>query len=257
MRAARASHGMTDPTGAIAVKAQPDNGYFSVWMAGLCVLFIFAGFTPTYFWPMMTGTLQGIAPVVHIHALVFFGWAVLFLVQTLLIARRRTGMHRSLGLLGISVATAVVILGFVVSLRANASRLAAGDAARAYGLGFSNTVALTAFASMVAAAIHKRKSRESHERLMLFATVNLLAAPVVRLYRPVFSPAPPPPWLVFATIDIILVACIVHDWRTTRRIHPATAVAGSLLLASQVLRFPVGGMAWWRSTYDVLLQLVA
>jgi hypothetical protein len=225
-------------------------------MAALCVFLVFGGFTPTYFKPILAGSPGRIAPVVHLHGLAFFGWTVLLLVQTSLVARRRVALHRSMGLVGISLATAMVVLGFIVSLLANADRMAAGNAARAYALGFSNTVALTAFAGMFAAAIHRRRNPESHKRLMLFATCMLLAAPVGRLYRPLFSPAMPPPWLVFITIDAILVACIVHDWRTLHRIHRVTAIGGAILLASQILRFPIARMAWWHSVLDVLLRLV-
>jgi hypothetical protein len=205
---------------------------------------------------MLTGSPLEFAPVVHVHGVVFFAWTLLFLVQTTLVGRQQLALHRSVGLLGISLATAVVILGFAVSLRANAERFATGDIARAYALGFSNTYALVTFAALFAAAIHMRRKPDSHKRLMLFATSMLLAAPVGRLYRPVFAPAPPPPWLVLGTVDTILVACLAYDWRTRRRVHPATAIAGSVLIASQVLRFVIPGTAWWRATYDVIIQLV-
>jgi hypothetical protein len=61
---------------------------------------------------------------------------------------------------------------------------------------------------------------------------------------------------VFVTIDAILVACILHDLRSSQRIHAVTIVSGLALLAFQVLRFPVPAMDWWRATYDVVLGLV-
>ena len=129
-------------------------------------------------------------------ATVFFAWMLLLVYQTSLIARGRVPQHRSVGLAGISLATAMVILGLIVSLHANMERIDAGQSDRAYALGFSNTVALTAFAIMVTLAIRKRRRPASHKRLMLFATCMLLNPPVGRLYRPVFAPSPPPPWLV-------------------------------------------------------------
>jgi hypothetical protein len=240
--------------GARAAPAQP--GFF-VWMAGWCVVLTFAGFTPTYLGPLVAASLGEFSPAVHIHGVLFLSWTLFLLLQAWLVVRGHTATHRSIGFLGVSLATAMVIFGFIVSLVANAERMEAGETARAYDLGFSNTFALIAFAAMVAIAIQKRRRPASHMRLMLFATCMLLNPPVGRLYRPMFAPSPPPPWLVFATIDAILFACVLHDWRALRRVHPVTVGSGLALLAFQVLRFPLPGMAWWQATYDVLLRLVA
>lgn len=229
---------------------------FFVWMAGYCVLLTFAGFTPTYWAPLTTASLGEFTPAVHIHGALFFSWTLLFFLQSWLVARGRVTTHRSVGLLGVSLATAMVIFGFIVSLAANVERIEAGQVARAYDLGFSNSFALLAFAVLVALAIHKRRQPASHKRLMLFATAMLMNPPVGRLYRPVFAPSPPPPWVVFLTIDAILVACIVYDLRSMRRVHPVTVATGIALLTFQVIRFPLPRMAWWQATYDVLLRLV-
>ena len=239
-----------------ALGSQRVRSRFFVLAAAWCAVLVFGGFTPTYFGPLLTSSSVDVAPVVHVHGIVFFAWTLLFLVQTTLVGRQQVALHRSVGLLGISLATAVVILGFTVSLRANAERFAAGEMGRAYALGFSNTYALVTFAALFAAAIYMRRKPDFHKRFMLFATTMLLAAPVGRLYRPVFAPAPPPPWIVFATIDTLLVACLAYDWTTRRRVHPATAIAGVVLIASQVLRFGIPGTAWWRATYDAMIQLV-
>lgn len=229
---------------------------FFFWMAGLCAFYIFTGFIWSYLGPLATGSLSDFSVVVHIHGILFFAWTIFLVLQSGLVLRKRVGLHRNLGLAGISLATAMVIFGFMVSLLANAERMEAGNVARAYSLGFSNTFVLIAFAVMVAIAISKRNHPASHKRLMLLATCMLLNAPVGRLYRPLFSPAFPPPWLVFVTVDIILIALLIYDWKTLRRIHSATATAGLILLASQIIRFPLAKMTWWHETYDMMLRLV-
>lgn len=230
---------------------------FFLWMAAYCVLLAFAGFTPTYWAPMASASLERLRPVVHLHGAVFFSWMMLFLVQSWLITRARVVRHRSLGLVGISLATAMLIFGFIVSLAANVERIEAGQTARAYDLGFSNSVALLSFAILFALAILKRRSAASHKRLMLFATAMILTPAVGRLYRPVFAPSPPSPWVVFVTIDLILVACIWYDLRILRHPHPVTIAGGAVLVAFQVLRFPIPRMEWWHSTYDLILRLAA
>jgi hypothetical protein len=230
---------------------------FFVATAGLCVFFAFGGFSTTYFVPLATDSLREVAPVVHIHGVLFFAWTLLLLAQTLLVASGRTAPHRSVGLAGISLATAMVIFGSIVSLLANARRVRAGELARAYDLGFGNTVAMVAFGTMFALAIRSVRRPDRHKRWMLLATCMLLNAPVGRLYRPLFAPGPPSPWLVFATVDAILVACLVHDRRTLGRPHPVTLLGGSVLLGAQFLRSVVASTPMWRATYDTLLRLVA
>lgn len=244
---------MSDDAIGIHPPATSTQRWFFVWAAGYCVLLTFAGFTPTYWRPLATASLGGLSPVVHVHGVLFFSWTLLLLTQSWLVARGRMGMHRSIGLLGVSLATAMVIVGFVVSLVANVSRMEAGQVARAYDLGFSNTVALLGFAIMFGLAIARRRDSASHKRFMLFATCMILTPAVGRLYRPVFAPGPPAPWAVFLTIDVILLASFVHDFKSLRRFHPVTVGCGVVLVAFQVLRFPIPAMPWWRSTYDVIL----
>jgi hypothetical protein len=118
-------------------------------------------------------------------------------------------------------------------------------------------MAMVSFGTLFALGIAKIKRPESHKRLILFATCMLLNAAVGRLYRPMFAPMPPPPWLVFVTVDSILVACLVYDWKTRGRPHPVTVAAGSVLVGLQIIRFLVPGTELWRSIYDRLLLLVA
>jgi hypothetical protein len=225
-------------------------------MATLCLFFAFGGFTSTYFVPLANGSLR-VAPVVHIHGVLFFSWTLLVLLQTSLVAKRRVALHRSLGLAGISLATAMVIFGSIVNLLSNQERMAAGQSGRAYALGFSGLMAMLAFGVMFALAIRNVKRTDYHKRWMLFATCMLLNAPVGRLYRPVFSPGPPLPLVVFATVDSILVACLLYDWKTLRRPHPVTLAAGGVLVGLQIVRFPFPETALWHATYDALLGLVA
>ena len=247
---------MSNRTTPIGEKTTRGGELFFVWMAGYCVLLTFAGFTPTYFAPLAATAPVGVTPTVHIHGVLFFSWTLLFFMQSWLAMRRRINVHKSLGLIGISIATAMVLFGFIVSLQANAERIAAGHIDRAYAFGFSNTYALLAFAMLFALAIYNRRRTASHMRLMLFATAMLMNPPVGRLFRPIFAPSPPSPWAVFVTIDVILVACVLYDLKTTQRIHPATMISGAALLAFQILRFPIPQMEWWRSVYDVILRLL-
>ena len=73
--------------------------YFYTWMAGLCMIVAFAGFTPSYWAPVATGSFTG-PPIFHIHGLLFSFWSVFFVAQAALASSGRIARHRAVGLVG-------------------------------------------------------------------------------------------------------------------------------------------------------------
>ncbi len=55
--------------------------------------------------------------VVHVHAIVFMGWVVLFLLQNVFAARRAVALHRMLGWIGAGWVVAMIVLGTAVRVR--------------------------------------------------------------------------------------------------------------------------------------------
>ena len=94
-------------------------------MAGACLVIAVGGFAPTYWLQLAPGTFVG-SPLVHLHGALFTAWPVFLLLQTTFAARRRMDRHRAWGLFGISLATAMVCVGFAVANEALQNRLAAG-----------------------------------------------------------------------------------------------------------------------------------
>src|SRR3954451_4841999 len=90
-----------------------DNLFFSG-MAAVVLGVVFVGFAHTYY---MAGVLHAPLPnlLIHIHAVVFSLWIVMFLVQISLVCAGRTDVHRRLGLLGFGLACLVVLLGLMAS----------------------------------------------------------------------------------------------------------------------------------------------
>jgi hypothetical protein len=72
---------------------------------GMAIVMLFTaliGFSRTYFFGLIFGhatTITGRVPnaTVHLHALLFMSWLVLFIVQTNLVATHRVKVHRKLG----------------------------------------------------------------------------------------------------------------------------------------------------------------
>ena len=238
---------------------------FYVGMAGICAAIAFGGFFGTYWLQIARGTFHGSA-MMHLHGLLFSLWTLFFLSQALLVANRRLKRHRAWGLLGISLATAMLFTGLAVTIHGLQERLDAGygDAARAFAIVPFTAVSL--FAVFVTAAIVNLKRSEWHKRFMLLGTVALLQAAVARFFflaatggGPGARPGNGPPLPIAATmpagflVDLLIVAAIVHDWRSYGRVHPAYWWGLGVMLSVQLMRPVVGYTeAWFRFT-DFLL----
>ncbi len=220
--------------------------WFYAWMAATCMAVAVIGFMPSYFVPMVQGQPVN-PPLVHLHGLLFFGWTVLFCVQTWLVASGGVLAHRSWGMLGIAIATAMVLSVFViVGVRANAGEpLGIGQNVRTFA--WVQVQGMLFFGTVFALAIVNLKKAEVHKRLMLLGTISLLDAPIARWFIMFLAPprepgAPPELPPVFVTIppamvaNLLLVAAIVYDWRTRGKPHPVYLIGGAVLLALQLTR---------------------
>ena len=159
-----------------------NSRWFYVWMAGASALIAFAGFAPTYWLQLAPGTFIG-SPLLHLHALLFSAWPLYLFVQTTLAARGLVGRHRAWGLFGVSLATAMVFVGFAVADHVLAARLAAGFGDRARAFHIASITLITLFGGFVFAAIVYVKRPEIHKRLMLLATASM----ILRRLRACFS----------------------------------------------------------------------
>jgi hypothetical protein len=214
---------------------------FYVGMAVLFGITVFAGFSRTYFLKAYYGSPK-LSLLLHIHGVVFTSWILLFLAQTTLVASRRTDIHRRLGVLGGVLAALVVILGTTTAiLRVK------GGAAPIPGVSPLSFLAIplfdmVVFAALVGAALYFRHRADVHKRLMTLATISLLSAPIARLPFALLRAGPP---AFFGLTDLFILACIVYDLATRRRVHPATIWGGLLIVASQPLRLMISGTPAW------------
>jgi FtsH-binding integral membrane protein len=212
---------------------------FYTTMAVVIALTVVAGFARTYYlrpW-FVESPLR---PLVHLHGLVFTSWIVLFLAQTSLIATDRTWVHRRLGIAGAVIAVLMVLLGTTTAI------VGAGHGSGPPGVPPLVFLAIpladmVVFATLVGTGFRLRRRPDVHKRLMLLATISILAAPIARL--PLVMKAGP--LAFFGLADLFLVACVVYDVATLGRVHRATVLGGLFILASQPLRLMVSGTDAW------------
>jgi hypothetical protein len=179
-------------------------------LMGLIAVF---GFWPTYFGPLVTGTIAQ-PLLIHIHATVFTGWLVLFLTQAVLAATKQVTWHLRLGKIGIGYGALLIVVGLITgALRS--SRLPLGGPAE--DLLFAATADMIVFAGFFTAAIAYRRKPQVHKRLMMVAANMLLIAAVARM---TFIPPPPAGLpLFFAIWFLPLISAMAYDWWSRRRIH--------------------------------------
>jgi hypothetical protein len=241
--------------------AQSPTGYFYFYMALACMAVAFLGFAPTYWLPLAKRSLSA-SPVVHFHGLLFFAWSLYFVFQSWLAASGRVASHRAIGMIGVSLATAMTIFGFLVAVHAMQRSAALGMTAEGIAFAIVPLSGILFFAVVFALAIATIRKPDVHKRLMLLAGISLLDAAVARwflTFLPPPGPLGPPP--VPVTIPpalvsyLLLVAAMVFDWRTRGRPHPVYVYGGIALLAVKFLNWPISATPLWHSIAGGILAM--
>jgi hypothetical protein len=213
---------------------------FYVGMAIAVLITVFVGFSRSYFLKAYYGTPE-LSLLVHIHGLVFTSWVLLFLAQTTLVATGRTDRHRKLGVAGAVLAALLLIVGTTTAiLRVK------GGSAPILGVPPLSFLAvpffdMVVFAMLIGAGLVLRSRPETHKRLMTLATIALTSAPLARLS---FVRQAGPPGF-FGLTDLFIVAMLIYDLATRRKVHPATIWGGLAIVASQPLRLMISGTPAW------------
>ena len=203
------------------------------------------GFAPTYWAPLVAGTLTA-HPAIHVHAALFFLWLGFLVLQAALVQTGRVRWHREAGLFGIALASMMLFSGVltaIVSLQAGLRGPRPEIMRTTVALSLSG---ITLFAGLIAAAIACIRRPEWHKRLILLASVELLQPGVGRMTRLLPGLTFPTP-IVIATVlvDLVLVALVLIDRRSTGRVHPAWIAGGAVLLIVHYARLLVVRTDTW------------
>jgi hypothetical protein len=239
---------MAVSTAALATRRRTRRFY--VGMAIAIAITVFVGFFRSYYLRGWYGAPE-LSRLLHVHGAVFTTWVLFFVAQTALVASGRTYLHRRMGIAGGVLAALVVIVGTTVAvmrLRTGISPLPGIPAAAFFAIPFFDMVV---FAILVSTAIYLRRRLEAHKRLMTLSMITLLPAPIARMS---FLPFPPGPPTFFALADLFIVAILVYDFTTRRKIHPATIWGGLLVVASQPLRLMIAGTSAWMAFAGWLMR---
>jgi hypothetical protein len=235
--------------------------YFYFYMALSCIAVAFLGFAPTYWVPMAMGSFPSM-PVIHFHGMLFFAWTLYFAFQTWLAASGRVARHRTIGMIGVSLATAMTIFGFLAAVNAMKRSAALGLTDAGIAFVIVPLSGILFFAVVFSLAIANTRQPETHKRLMLLAGISILDAAVARWFLTFLAPAGPPgPPPVEITIIpalvayLLLVPAMIFDWRRQGRPHPVYIYGGIALLAVKLLNWPISVTPAWHVFAGGILAL--
>ncbi|MFL6792976.1 MAG: hypothetical protein ACJ8EE_17580 [Bradyrhizobium sp.] len=241
--------------------ASVEAKHFYFYMALSCMAVAFVGFAPTYWVPIAKGSIPPM-PVVHFHGLLFFAWMLYFVFQTWLAASGRIARHRTVGMIGVSLATAMTIFGFLVAVNAMKRSAAAGLTDEGIAFAIVPLSGILFFAVVFTIAVANVRRPETHKRLMLLAAISLLDAAVARWFltflAPPGPPGPPPVPVTIAPAFVaylLLVVAIVFDCRTRGRPHAVYLYGGAALIAVKLLNWPISVTSAWHSFAGGILAL--
>jgi hypothetical protein len=218
----------------------------------LCASIALIGFWPTYFGPLLSGTVVQALPIIHLHAMVFSGWLLLVIFQAVLAATGRTALHMRIGRIGMVYGILLILVGEVTAFSAFGERVAAGEIEAARRRLFAPLTDLIVFAPFLAAAWVYRRRPEVHKRLIVVATTVLLIAAV---HRTTILGGPPPPLPQLLLIWLAPIGLGI-GWDLARRrvVHPVYVLGIGAVVFLKFLRRPLADTEAWKDFVNWLVS---
>lgn len=225
-----------------ASSVRDESNRFYVAMGLLILATVATAFSQRYF----ARPFLDVAPLpvhVHVHAVLFTCWILLFVAQATLVRYGWLRDHRRVGIAGTVLAVSIIAVGIY-------SAIAGARNGHNPGHVFPNALAflviglgdIALFALFVSSAILWRHRPEWHKRLMLFATLGGFLWPSIT--RLPFATGRFPVMIGILAIMVFLPA--LHDLFARRRLHPLNIAGALIILVSIPLRRVIAMSDAWQ-----------
>jgi hypothetical protein len=168
---------------------------------------------------------------VHLHAVVFFGWVMLYLAQNVFVGTGYRQIHKRLGWLAVAWVPAMLAMGTWVTVAMARAGAVPFFFQPLYFL-ILDPLTVLVFAGLTAAAIVMRRKTQWHRRLM-FCGMTILLGPGFGRLLPMPLLIPYAGWAVFAAIIPFPLAGMIRDLRVAGRVHPAWWWGAGTIVALQ------------------------
>ncbi|MBL8180440.1 MAG: hypothetical protein JNL64_02380 [Blastocatellia bacterium] len=218
-----------------------ENKFFLVFSIAFPLINLI-GYAPTFYLKPLFDRPPLPSALVIAHGVLMTAWIVLFGVQALLVSSKRVKTHITLGMLGISVATAMVFVGVMTGVES----LRRGATFPGYSVNewFMIPIAdMVVFPILFGAAIYLRHDPASHKRLMLLIMINWLGPSIARFPFP-FILDLGTIWF-FGVPALIAASFLAYDTYRNGKINRAFAVGFAISLISWPLRIAISKTEAW------------
>lgn len=217
---------------------------FFLAIAVLFPITVLIGFGPTYYLKGFFSSPPVPRTIVHLHGIVMSAWVVLFATQVYLIRSTKIKLHQRLGILGIILGLALIVIGLLTAI-----------AAARYG---SNSTPpgvkpleflvvpffdVIVFGVLFAAALYYRRNGPNHKRLMLLTVINFLP-PAIARFPFGLTEAFGPLWF-FGVPDLLALIFVIMDTWRNKKLNRVFLGATIFLIASHWLRLPFSTTQAW------------
>jgi len=224
-----------------------DRSFFKTCITAMAVVLV-GGFVVQ----LLAGRSSFNAPlIVHAHAVLFMGWVAITVSQVWLATNGAKNLHRTLGMLAVVWACALLISGTLVSLNAVQTQRVPFFFQPQHFL-LSDMAILIGFLILFGAAVALRHKPDWHARLQVSAFVMLMGPGLGRLLPMPFLP--PYAFEIASLVPLIVpVIGIARDKRVHGRLHPAwltsIVLMTALLVIVRVVAFsPIGDRIYAAAT---------
>lgn len=226
---------------------------FYLLLALALVAFVVVGFAPSYYLRILTDPPR-LTTLMHVHATVFTVWLALFLVQVGLVAAHRVDLHRRLGIASAVFASIVVIVGMLAVFQTAISNHVSPSGLAPPQFSIIPLTSISLFAVFIALGIVYRRRPELHRRFMILGFVASISPASARILR-LLDLHPHRDLLIPLCGALFVAACLVHDWRRHRVVHPVYVIGGLVIIASWPLRNMIGHSDWYYPIGEQIARL--
>lgn len=210
--------------------------------AFLFPVFIFTGFSKSYYLGAFFDAPAFANAIVHTHGFVMTLWVLFFSVQIALIRTKNIKLHMMLGIFGIFLAVVVVISSLVTAYDSLIVRGSIIDGMSSHSFLIIPFTSLVVFVILFSAAIYYRKRPFEHKSLMFLTAINFLPFAFSRM--PFIPPQIQIPW-AFGAPDLIAIAVFIWFSIKNRKINRVFAIGLLIMIASQPLRIALMDSPIW------------
>ena len=250
-------------------RAHSIDRWIFVFMAAWFIAIVLAGFIPDSLEKIaavQTGDKPPFPLVLHFHAVLMGSFLLLLFAQTWLMATGRGALHMQLGVPGMALAAALVVVGFILvptmyRLLWDAAHSGAPGAAEKFGgamHGKENILLLQIrigilFPLFLAIGLTARSGHAGlHKRMMILATAIALPAGIDRIpWLPTTLPGSP----LASDLYVLLAVAPMFAWDVfrNRAVHRAYWIWIPIYLAASVVVNAAWDTPWWHPTARQLM----